>query len=232
MTQGQLAAKLGVATTTVSEWERGNTSQMRSPEQLASILEIPYEHIEGLMAEAAIKAGAVRLNKRIKERLAPLRIVTTVPANTNTVADNSQSIRVERSPAQGNRDIPVFGKAHGGDGGLFEFNGEVMGWVNRPPQLDGVGNAYALYVDGDSMYPRFKPGETVWVNPNKPPSRGDDVIVQMFPDDEDGTPYGFIKEFVRHAGNHLILYQHNPAQELKFEKQRVKSVHVVVLHGR
>ena len=85
-----------------------------------------------------------------------------------------------------------------------------------------------VYVDGESMFPRYKPGETAWVNPSRPARRGDDVIVQLHSEDEDGTPFGFIKEYVSKTATHLVLCQYNPQQEVRFLLEEVKSVHTIV----
>lgn len=106
-----------------------------------------------------------------------------------------------------------------------------MGWEMRPPALEGVREAYAVYVDGSSMYPRYKAGETVWVNPNKPPRREDDVIVQIL-GERDAPPLGYIKEFVGWSGNNLVVRQHNPAGEMIIPKDQVVSVHLIAFSQR
>nr|prf phage 16-3 repressor ORF C [Sinorhizobium meliloti] len=67
--------------------------------------------------------------------------------------------------------LPVLGEAVGGEDGEYIFNGSVLDYVDCPPSLENVPNAYAVYIDGESMVPRFRPGETVWVHPTKPPPR-------------------------------------------------------------
>ncbi|GGC70512.1 S24 family peptidase [Chelatococcus reniformis] len=133
--------------------------------------------------------------------------------------------------------IPIFGHAAGGADGRFVMNGERVGETFCPPSLEGVEGAYAVYVHGDSMAPRFKAGETVWVNPHLPVRRGDDVVVQLLRSSvDDGTPPdAFVKEFVSRGGTTLILYQHNPPEgqdrELRFPEDQVLSVHRIVFAG-
>jgi phage repressor protein C with HTH and peptisase S24 domain len=131
-------------------------------------------------------------------------------------------------PRRGDALMPVLGLAIGGDDGRFYFNGETVGWTRVPAQLENIANAYGLYVAGDSMVPRYKPGEVVHVNPYKPPVPGkDDVIVQLKPIGDE-QPEGFIKEFRGYRGNRLVLWQHNPPQEIEFPRQLVLSVHTIV----
>jgi len=69
-------------------------------------------------------------------------------------------------------DIPVMGTARGGSEGSFLLNmGEAIDWVRRPPALEGKVGLYAIYVEGDSMSPRFYAGERVLVSSKKPPRR-------------------------------------------------------------
>lgn len=129
--------------------------------------------------------------------------------------------------------LPVLGEAVGGDDGRYIFNGSILDYVACPPSLENVLGAYAVYIDGESMSPRYKPGETVWVHPSKPPRRGDDVIVQIHPRTDDGSPpWGYVKEFVGWQGSRLVLHQHNPNQNLDFERGEVVSVHPIVLSGK
>lgn len=132
-----------------------------------------------------------------------------------------------------NKMLPVLGEAVGGVDGKYIFNGSIIDYVVCPPSLENVAGAYAVYIDGESMYPRYKAGETAWVHPNKPPRRGDDVIVQIHPPEDDGSPpWGYVKEFVGWSGDRLVLNQFNPAGEIKFDRSEVVSIHPIVLSGK
>src|SRR3546814_8085032 len=45
------------------------------------------------------------------------------------------------------------GAVKGGSEGFYFNDGDPKEFVSRPSGLDGVANAFALYVDGDSMEP-------------------------------------------------------------------------------
>lgn len=127
-------------------------------------------------------------------------------------------------PATGHR-VPVFGQTAGGSDGEYHFNGTIVDYVTCPPGLEDVPDAYAVYVDGESMSPRYEPRDTVWVHPGKPARSGDDVIVQI---EGTGSPRGYIKRFVGWSDKTLRLRQFNPDKELTFPKSKVVSVHPVV----
>lgn len=203
--QAELAQRLGIGQPAVSSIESGRTVKPRQWREIADLLDVSHDEFRQLMIDSA----------------------TTKESQT---ANNIAAKINQLSPM--NRDVPVYGHANGGDDGMYLFNGDVIGWVSRPPQLDGVADAYATYVDGESMYPRYKPGETVWLNPHKPAARGDDIVVQLRPNDEYDAPRGFIKEYVRKTPTKLVVMQHNPAGELEYELSDVVSIHPIVFAQR
>jgi len=123
----------------------------------------------------------------------------------------------------GMRDLPLLGEARGGGDEYFFGNGaEVLSLTYRPIELLTVKDAYAVYVHGTSMVPRFKPGELVYVDPVRPVAPGDDVVIQL----QNGQ--GFVKELVRRTARAVICRQHNPPEELEYPSNEVNSVHLIV----
>jgi len=134
------------------------------------------------------------------------------------------------------RRLPVYGLAVAGDDGRFELNGQRIADVLCPPGLENVRDAYAVYVHGSSMEPRYYPGETVWVHPHKPVSRGDFVVAQIRNDEPGDPPLGFVKQFISRNSKELLLEQFNPPEGqdriMRFPADRVISVHKIVLSGQ
>jgi phage repressor protein C with HTH and peptisase S24 domain len=128
------------------------------------------------------------------------------------------------------RRLPVLGQGMGGKDGQFLMNGQVVDDVMCPPGLENVPGAYAVFVDGDSMEPRYKAGEVVYVHPNRPVRKGDYVVVQIKGEDND-QPLGYIKRYEAFTPSTLILSQHNPSLELEFPRHTVVSVHRIVFSG-
>ena len=90
--------------------------------------------------------------------------------------------------------LPVLGQAIPGEHTRFVMNRQTIDEVMCPPGLENVPEAYAVFVLGDSMEPRYQAGEVVYVHPNKPCRKGDYVIAQT---QDAGTehPIGFISRF-------------------------------------
>jgi len=126
--------------------------------------------------------------------------------------------------------IPVYGQAVGGVDGEFAMNGNRLEDVFAPPSLSSVTGAYAVYVAGESMEPRYFDGEIVFVNPLKRVRRGDFVVAQIQAD-EHGPILAYVKRFARWNAEVLVLEQYNPEKELVFAATQVVSVHLVVMGG-
>lgn len=130
-------------------------------------------------------------------------------------------------PGQG-RDLPVLGMAECGPDGWSLWNGEIIEMVSRPANLAGVPKAYAVYVVGHSMEPRFQSGEIVHVHPFKPVNAGAYVLVQLKPDQPGEAPKAVLKRLVRESAAKLVLEQFSPAKKFDIAKADIVSVHRVV----
>jgi phage repressor protein C with HTH and peptisase S24 domain len=133
-------------------------------------------------------------------------------------------------PARFGARIPAYGQAVGGRDGEFILNGNRIVDILAPPSLQGVPDAYAVYVVGDSMEPRYFAGEAVFVNPRLPVRRGDFVVAQIAVDDGE-PPHAYIKRFVARDARTLRLEQFNPKKTLAFPVARVISVHRIIMGG-
>ena len=97
--------------------------------------------------------------------------------------------------------------------------------MSRPYFLDGVGSAYGVYVNGNSMEPRYEHGQLLFVDPSRPPARGDDVVIQVAFDD---AICGFVKRFVSASDETTTCHQFNPDGDLEYPTPYVKAVHLIV----
>lgn len=138
------------------------------------------------------------------------------------------------SAMHGPRDLPVVGTAVAGKDGMFLMNGQVHDYIERPPSLQGVAGAYAVYVADRSMEPRYFAGETLHLHPGRAVVQGDDVfvVVQLKPDAEGEAPKALVKQFLRRTPTKLVLRQYNPPTDLEFANTEVASVHLIIWAGR
>jgi len=162
---------------------------------------------------------------------------TEVLALTGLLVDNNaQPFRMESGGTQRmSRDLPVYGTALGADeivaGEAIEQTmlnrGEVVEYKRRPPILDGRADVYGLYVQGSSMHPRFRDGDTVFVESRKRPAVGDDAVIYLrAPDGDDGERISsvLIKAIVRKTAAYIELEQYNPALIFRIPMERVERM--------
>jgi SOS-response transcriptional repressor LexA len=137
--------------------------------------------------------------------------------------------RIQEVPARGAAGwIPVYGHAVGGKDGEFVLSGNQVSEVLAPPTLLHVRDAYAVYVVGDTMEPRYFAGETVFVNPRLPISRGSFVVAQISKGEEP-EPRAYVKRFLSQDGKRLRLEQYNPKKVLEFPASTVVAIHRIVM---
>lgn len=126
--------------------------------------------------------------------------------------------------------IKVYGRAVGGVDGEFDMNGSLLFETMAPPVISDVSGAYGVQVSGDSMSPRYEDGEICFVDPTRRVKKGDYVIAQIR-NEEDGPLLAYVKKFIRHNAEELVLEQFNPQKFLTFPATQVHSVHYIALAG-
>lgn len=147
-----------------------------------------------------------------------------------TVARRNHSASLNVPPNEaalarpGRKDLPLRGSAGGMAQGevIFMNDGGPETYVERPGILEGNPDAYAVYVHGTSMEPALRQGWVVWVDPKRPVSPGDDVVVQLKNDQ------AYIKTLLRRTGRALICRQYNPEGDVEYKPSEVKSIHLIV----
>jgi phage repressor protein C with HTH and peptisase S24 domain len=125
------------------------------------------------------------------------------------------------------RDVPVLGTARGANGeGAFDLNqtGGVVDRVLRGPGIAHSVGVFAIYVEGESMEPRHRPGELRYCDPNRPCRIGDDVVIVLDPVEPGRPPQAFLKELLRRTAHEVVTRQSNPEREVRFPAERVRQM--------
>mgnify|MGYP003642508884 FL=1 len=122
--------------------------------------------------------------------------------------------------------MPLYGAVQGGSVG-FDITDvtEPIDAIDTPSWLSSVPDAYAVFVTGTSMTPRFNPREVVYVHPHRPYREGDCVVVQLA---ANGRTHAIVKQFVEITDTHVVLRQHNPDRILKHTLDEVSAIHTIV----
>lgn len=75
--------------------------------------------------------------------------------------------------------IPILGTARGAITENFSIQEKPINYVPSPPALVNATGIYALLVEGNSMAPRYRPGDLIFLDPHRKHRPGDDVIVRL-----------------------------------------------------
>lgn len=182
--------------------------------KLAQILEVSTDYLLGASDRPApeAKAADVRVPFRNGGPFNDLPVVGTALGHTLHFGENEISVDQMTVDHQ-----------------------DIVMHIQRPPALAGVDKAYAVYIEGDSMYPRFKQGELAVVDPRRKAQIGDDVIVQLVDDpDDDGNcrvACVLVKELVRRSASWIELRQFNPDTVFRVAATRILSIHRIAPIG-
>lgn len=177
------------------------------------------------------------LSTRTVEKVAAILDCTAADLHREAAAlqggSNTRSARpaARRSAVKGSityrLDVPVRGTAAGSALNGFEITDQVTEYVARPPALEGVEDAYAIFVVSESMRPKHSPGDLCFVHPHRMARKGDSVIIQTRA--YDGAPIeAYIKTFVKEAGDEIIAEQLNPVATLRYKRKNVFQLHKVL----
>lgn len=120
------------------------------------------------------------------------------------------------------KDLPIRGMVQAGQHQAFLLTDDPVSFTDRPPNLAGNKHAFAVWVSGKSMEPRYRAGEVLYVNPAKPVSEGCCVLIEL--DDNSA----FVKEFIRQSRDRVLVRQYNPQREIEIDCRRVRSLYRVV----
>lgn len=227
----QAAKLIGVTNQAINQWEMGKSApDTIRVSKIADAYKMSRHPLGRLITEHRRSKFAERsagIAERKKQAQKNAEVIAAMEQNVNL----APFVPMEATEAQVYLplDVPVLGVSMGGDGHDFQFNGETVDYVRRPLGIAKAKRAYATYVIGESMVPAFREGAVVFANPDKPPSIGDDVIIELHPNRDDGQPGpGYIKRLKKRTSTKIIVEQFNPPHDLEFDWDDIKAMHRVV----
>lgn len=156
--------------------------------------------------------------------VAQMRMPLRTPRPSSILAEPEPPI----SLAQG---LPVYSSTAGGTDCDFSLGKDVIDHVRRPPGLLNARNAFALYVVGNSMAPRYDEGDLLVIHPDKPPAPGCDVIVLLSSVDEVGNAKVLLGTYRGVTPSHLTIATAQHATAIEVPLSEVKRVMRVLRVG-
>ena len=222
LTQEGLGKTLKVTRVSVSNWERDqNLPKGKRLEAVATALGVSIPWILSGSGEGPQFERKTALNQ-------PHNPDDNLEQLTSNV--RGQLIEKTRDTDWHKREmIRVMGTGQGGDGdGFFEWNGEVIDHVKRPPQLDGRQRVFAIYLAGDSMYPALRDGALIYVDANLKPRIGRDVLIELKPPADGEAPKALVKRVVALGSDFIKVEQFNPPRTFTIRKDDIRHAYLVL----
>jgi phage repressor protein C with HTH and peptisase S24 domain len=121
------------------------------------------------------------------------------------------------SPAAGQAVVPVFAFQAG--------KRQPIDFVTRHPQQAGIADAFAYYMQDDSMAPRYFAGEIVYVHPHRPPQPPHDCVMVL----KNGDIH--ILRLLHMAADKIRVQQFNPVCEKEIARKEIDVIYTVIGRG-
>lgn len=124
-------------------------------------------------------------------------------------------------------DAPIY-RAVAGRGGVWTImrDEEPIDWRARAPHFEQATKVFGFYAPDDSMAPRFKSGETVWVDPLRPATPGDDAL--FVAKTTGRAPQQMILAELKSASDEDYTYiQYKDGAEQRLSRRKWSAIHVL-----
>ncbi|TDH35683.1 helix-turn-helix domain-containing protein [Pseudohoeflea suaedae] len=123
---------------------------------------------------------------------------------------------------------PIVGRASAGNLSRIVSLDDPVDWAETPGELVNVPGGYMVYVHGDSMAPRYEPGERIHVNPTRPVPVGKYCVIQVADDGVGPATSAYVKIYRGRDDKVVRVEQLNPPAVIEFPAENVRGIHLVV----
>lgn len=235
LSQADLARKVGISQQAIDRIENGITQNPRKIVFLAQALSVSPDwlatgNINSTLSHPTSTGNASAAPAFFDK--AGMSVKASYPFGSikdRAFCDKETSFKHQKYPKKTpdifnayNTNLPILGRAQGGPEGNMVLDQGAIDWTWRPASLDHVEDAFAIFVTGSSMEPRYFSGDIVYVHPKKAIRRGRHVLI------ETTCHNGFIKRFEKWTDDNLVLHQYNPDKEMILPRSDVLRVMLVV----
>lgn len=205
LTQKNVADALGVNRVSVTQWENGDAKP--SIERIAELAKLFGVSTDAILTGTPLNTALPIANKKND----------VIPANVELPSRQYMP-----------QDVPVMGTAAcNADHGSFKLDSSIIDYARRPPGLLTAKDVYALYVEGDSMEPRFTAGDLVFVHPRKPVRIGDSVVVQIAKSENEPIE-AMIAVLSKRTSHEVFLQKYNPNKIISFDNKNIVAIHKIL----
>ncbi len=240
LSQEQAAELIGISRPAYGQWESGTkTPAIENLDKASQVLSLDLHGLVKLLPYRRKMIPIPGRSDAENEMLAAMS-GTTLQREGESIIDTKPEFIEPPALSQLRLDVPVYGFAAGASGeesdDQFYMNGQIANYVRRPPGITNMRGVFGVYVRGDSMIPKFEPGELIFATSAQQPAINDYVVVELhslnsgseFEDEAHSPARGIIKRLTKRSGSKMHFSQFNPAKELIFERSEIKALHRVL----
>lgn len=205
---------------------RYNQDMLKLHEQIKVILaRTPGLTQKGLAAHLNLNPAAVNRMLHGQRKILAEEVPLIEAYLGQTLSDHRGNDRmtggVVSVPAMGAQlpPVPVYNQ------NLGRHERDPVDFAPRVPALNGIRDAFALYVDDEAMAPRYEVGELVYIHPGRPPERGRDCVIEL----QDGRL--IVRRFVAQGRQGVELETFAPPRQEEINRAEILGVYAVVGRG-
>ncbi len=220
MDMKELSARLGKNDSYIQQYLNRGT-----PKELAVADAVAISQVAGIELKDLV-SPETRVALGLDDHSTAAKTPSNLPEHNAILTQSPATIP---APSDMNTDLSVFGTVECGDGDYMEFTDTFQ--IKRPPVWAGRDDVYAVRASGESMTPRFFPGEIVLVDTKLKPRHGNDVIIQLHDGNgHSGIKRAMLKIYIKKSPTIYVFSSYNPdyEQNIEIPVEQVKSVDVVV----
>ncbi|WP_302476016.1 LexA family transcriptional regulator [Thalassospira marina] len=117
------------------------------------------------------------------------------------------------------KDLPIRGTSNGISESIKLSANDVQGYTSRPAFLVGNMRAFAVYMNGPIMEPRYFAGELLLIDPVRPSQQGDFVLAEL----QSGEC--LVRQLTKIGSESITLGSLNPEEETQLPRDDVRHLH-------
>jgi transcriptional regulator with XRE-family HTH domain len=183
-----LAERVGTTKSQIDKLERGERRlTVEWLERIAEALDVPLAAFFAF-DPAADAASDTSANVLTDPAYMPYDLPRRDAARLSVLAEGGMQM------------LPVYGRSDPLTDQLTQMD-KIASHIACPPALAGVKDAYAVYMVGDGMEPRYFAGDVLYVDPSRPLTRGCFILLTLHDDTAQ------VRRLLRRTEEGLLLVQ-------------------------
>lgn len=223
-TQKFVSNHLGLTQSAVGQWERGLTTP--EPEHVRELIRLFGFGSLTIHADGTVQVS----NSSLKSLPGGVMLTSQDLPPKGTLSPHVRPAHIPLlDPTTFPKDVPVLYTSLSPESTRFLISDRAIDYVRRPPGIANAEGVASIYIVDDSMSPRFRPGELVYLSSTRPPARGEYVLVELNTAEKTATEWpAEIREFDKWTSDTLACHMYNPHRKIEIPREKIRKVWRVI----